>query len=134
MILALGIAGCVAAPAPETAAAAASPVTERPYFVRGMGYVVGLRDRGDSNGDAALVAVTGQVPAGARPGDRLSLQVAAVGSATSLRGGTLTATALSAAMDPSKRLGTVEGAVLTDPANPASGTVERGGVLETLPQ
>ena len=147
-ILALGLGGCTVQEAAPPVAQDA-PATSRPYFVRGMGYVTGLNGRGDSPAavravfaadarlaadiearNVALVAVTGQIPAGARPGDRFTVQVAAVGDAASLRGGTMVLTPLNASV----RLGSAEGAVSVNGPNATSGTIEQGGLLDALPQ
>lgn len=150
-ILALGIGGCAVSPASEPAPATASPGTDRAYFVQGMGIVTNLNGTGDSPEsvralvaerlgpevakrldarNVALVAVTGQVPAGARSGQSIPVQVSAVGEASSLRGGVLFLTALRTVDGSGGVLGIAQGALTVDSANPTSGAIEQGGRIE----
>lgn len=158
--LALGLGGCiiqqVPAPVeqPETAAAepAEAPATTRPYVVQGIGFVCGLAGRGDSAGtitavytpdernraeiqarDWALVSVSAQIPAGARAGDRFTVQVASMGEAQSLAGGRLFTTDLKLATDPSIKLGQASGALVLEGGTATSGAVTSGGVLQSIP-
>jgi flagellar P-ring protein precursor FlgI len=117
-----------------------------------MGFVVGLAGKGDSPGavravytpderfradvDArnfALVAVTAQIPAGLKPGQRFPVQIAAAGDCASLAGGMLVTTPLRTA-SPGVAIGAAaSGRVIVDPTNPTAGEIADGGALEKAP-
>jgi flagellar P-ring protein precursor FlgI len=120
--------------------------------VQGIGFVGGLAGRGDSPATIravftpdprheadiqarhwALVSVSGQIPAGFRPGDRFDVQIASMGEATSLAGGRLFTTDLRLATDHAVVVGQAAGTLVPDAANPTSGEVASGGVLQKAP-
>lgn len=136
------------------------PVTTRPLSIKGTGVVVGLDHTGDCplgesaqmlrrilGGEynkligslhfhtAAVVTVTGVVPAGSKPGDPFHVRVVAVGDAKSLEGGMLYLAALHY-VDPGQPLPLVvasaQGRIRYDMDHHTTGIVEGGGMLERV--
>ena len=106
----------------------------------GTGMVMGLPGTGDNSRDTATVMITAQVSMGGVVGSTVDISVLAMGSARSLRGGTLLPTPLkngagqiwAIAQGPITSAGLVaQGAAQTVfQGNAASGTIPGGAVLE----
>lgn len=132
----------------------------RTYKLTGMGLIYGLKGSGDGGDfqatarpvasllekfantvsttelknakNVALVMITVTVPAdGVRVGDKLDVQVASIGAASSLKGGRLFITPLTGPTPDSGFYAFAEGPVVLDsPDNLLSGTVKGGCVME----
>ncbi len=137
----------------------------RDNILLGVGLVVGLNGTGDNLNDAvftqesligmleragisgrindlnvenvAAVSVTAILPPFARPGDAISVNVSALGTAGSIEGGTLLATALEAAdgevyavAQGTVSIGRVDAGANANASIPTNGRITNGGLIE----
>jgi len=81
--------------------------------------------------NVAVVSISATLPRFNRVGDRLSVEVAAVGNAKSLEGGTLALCPLLAGPPGAMKMYALAGGPLkVDPYNPTTGTVEDGAIIQ----